>query len=198
MNSLTAAINIKSKYILKKIGYLFILFSSLQIAVAYAALPTDSSNTLVLPQTKRAYAIFVKESGYITNSSIFTGSSFTTTSACPTNFEPYVTISLGEVNDVASATIKDFSVCITSLTKNANNVTVNFIADANYRTFGTTNYGTNYISHAQRYDVGTSELLPYISWVSGNTNPDQTIMNKLSWVLYCYPTGLTVPNASCT
>jgi len=160
---------------------------------------TDSTNTLVQPTTKKPYSQFVSETGFVAAGS----PSFNTTTICPTDFYPFITVTAGEVTESAGANIKDFKACVTSLDTNATNYTVNMSMNANYKTYGAiqhTQPGSYYVYYVSTsndaFNTGTARPVPKISFINPSVTPDTNRINKLSYVLYCYPTGMPTPTAA--
>lgn len=191
-----------------------------QSVVFAATTISDSTSVNFAPASAKANTIFTKETGYLTSS---TGS-FTTSSACPANFQPFVTLTTGEVAAPGGGTgynyaSSDFKTCVTSISTGGSTVTVNYTRTSNYKNFYSyryysydsgayryltssysvdDNYGNDvYVSNEELYDLRTSTTLPRINKITGTTSNPSNIQ-KISWVLYCYPTGMTVPTASCT
>jgi hypothetical protein len=80
---------------------------------------------------------------------------------------------------------------------------VNFTKDANYKTYGSVHKYHDggedyYVSNAERYDAGTDEVLPNIGYIDAGVTTDRTAVKKITWVLYCYPTGIPIPTTTCS
>lgn len=170
----------------------------LGVSLAYAALPTDSTNSNLTTGVHNPATVFVLDKGYVNNISGGEQQSFTTNKICPTGFNIYVDLRASKIAQSGTDLLQGFGTgCVNSVTANATNYTVGYLVSRRFMNASPqTNVGYYIGLSASAWGWGSTVVM-FTSAVVGNPSADFTTMAGFYWTAYCYSTSAFVapPNS---